>query len=281
MKPERIAFIADVLRRTSGLIINEEKAYLVSGRLTPVARQEGFETLDEFIDSMMAKSNPAHENAVMEAMTTNETFFFRDKRPFEIFENTVLPALAETRTPGSRVRLWTAAASSGQELYSIAMIIEQARAKLNSMKFDLLGTDISKEILDKARAGIYSQFEVQRGLPIQMLVKFFEKDGDLWQISQDMRAACKFEEFNLLNDFTKLGKFDVVFCRNVLIYFDQDTKKNVLERIAKLMPDDGYMFLGAAETVIGITEAFKPVPDNRGLYQKNPDFNAAAGRSAA
>ena len=281
MTPEHIDFVAELVKKNSGLVITREKGYLVESRLSPLARREGFESLAAFLDHTVKTNNAALTETITEAMTTNETFFFRDKSPFETFEKHVLPSILQEKSAGEKIRIWTAAASSGQELYSIAMILDEHRAKLKGASVDLIGTDISKEVLEKARAGLYSQFEVQRGLPVKLLVKNFKKEGELWRINEDLRAQCVFKELNLLHDFRSLGRFDVVFCRNVLIYFDQPTKKDVLERIAALMPDNGFLFLGAAETVMGITEAFKPTPDYRGLYQRNPEFEAKKKLSAA
>jgi len=203
---------------------------------------------------------------VVEAMTTNETFFFRDKIPFEHFREAILPALLVARAREKRMRIWCAAASTGQEPYSLAMILREFAAALSGWRVDLLATDLAGEVLEKGKAGIYSQFEVQRGLPIQQLVQNFTQVGEQWQISPALRGMVQFRTLNLLNDFSALGAFDLVFCRNVLIYFDQESKTAVLNRLARQIPVDGYLVLGAAETVVGLTEAFRPVPDRRGLY---------------
>jgi chemotaxis protein methyltransferase CheR len=206
---------------------------------------------------------------VVEAMTTNETFFFRDKIPFDHFRDTVIPALIAARAREKRVRIWCTAASTGQEPYSLAMALKSMGSAIAGYRIDILATDLSSEVLEKAKTGIYSQFEVQRGLPVQLLVKFFDQVGETWQLAPELRSMVQFRPLNLLNDFSVLGSFDVVFCRNVLIYFDQENKISVLNRIARQMPDDGYLVLGAAETVIGLTEAFKPLADKRGLYAVN------------
>ena len=199
-------------------------------------------------------------------MTTNESFFFRDKIPFEHFCDTMMPALMVARAREKRIRIWCTACATGQEPYSLAMALKGIGPSLAGWKVEIFATDISNEVLAKAKAGIYNQFEVQRGLPIQSLVKFFSQVGESWQIAPEIRGTVQFRPLNLLNDFSSLGIFDVVFCRNVLIYFDQETKIGVLNRIARQMPQDGYLILGAAETVVGLTEAFKPMPDRRGLY---------------
>ncbi|MEQ9200659.1 MAG: protein-glutamate O-methyltransferase CheR, partial [Rhodospirillales bacterium] len=163
--------------------------------------------------------------------------------------------------PGRKFRV-----SSGQEPYSLAMILKEMSAKISGWRIEIVGTDISREILQKAKAGLYSQFEVQRGLPIQLLVKYFQKSGDLWQIDSSLRGMVQYREQNLLENITGLGKFDVIFCRNVLIYFDQPTKKEVLDRIASITNPDGCLFLGGAETVLGVSDKFKPMAGARGVY---------------
>ena len=276
MKVEDLEFVANLVRRTSGLVLKGDKFYLLENRLAPLARQYGFENLSKFIDALRIGAKPELVDAVTEAMTTNETFFFRDRTPFTTMEEVVIPYLAKKFGRSGKVRLWTAAASSGQELYSIAILIREHVKDLGAIEFDLLGTDISNEVLEKAKSGLYSQFEVQRGLSAPRLVKNFEKEGELWRVKPEIRAMCDFRHCNLLQDFSSLGKFDIVFCRNVLIYFDPETKRDVLERIAKLMPDDGLLFLGAAETVVGVTQAFRPVKGCRGIYARNPNILESA-----
>lgn len=204
--------------------------------------------------------------AVVEAMTTNESFFFRDKILFDHFRETVMPALLAARKGSRFIRIWCAAASTGQEPYSLAMCLKQMERQIAGWQIEIIATDLSNEVLEKARAGLYSQFEVQRGLPIQFLVKYFTRDGERWQLAPELRDMVQFRTLNLLNDFSPLGSFDVVFCRNVLIYFDQATRVDVLDRIARQTASDGFLMLGAAETVVGLTESFKPVVDRRGLY---------------
>jgi chemotaxis protein methyltransferase CheR len=165
------------------------------------------------------------------------------------------------------IRIWCAAGSTGQEPYSLAMSLKEMGAVLAGWRIEIVATDLSTEVLEKSKSGVYSQFEVQRGLPIQLLVKYFKQNGELWQISPELRAMVQHRQLNLLHDFSQLGTFDIVFCRNVLIYFDQDTKINIFGRLAKSMEQDGFLVLGAAETVVGLTDAFKPFPDKRGLYR--------------
>ncbi|MFL5062929.1 MAG: CheR family methyltransferase, partial [Xanthobacteraceae bacterium] len=213
---------------------------------------------------------------VVEAMATNESLFFRDKIPFDHFREAIMPALLASRAQQRRIRIWCAAASSGQEPYSLAMALKEMGPQLAGWRTEILATDLSLEVLEKAKAGIYSQFEVQRGLPIQMLVKYFTQVGEMWQIAPDIRAMVQFRPFNLLQECSRFGIFDVVFCRNVLIYFDQETKIDVFDRLAKLMAPDGFLVLGAAETVVGLTDAFKPLAEQRGLYVPNASARKAA-----
>ncbi len=265
MTPDDVDFIAKMLKQESGLIITPDKSYLLESRLMPVARKNGLKGLDELIVKLRGGDKTV-KTEIVEAMTTNESFFFRDTKPFDLFRDHVLPHLMATRGDKKTFRVWCAAASSGQEPYSLAITLKEQGAKLAGWRYEIIATDISHDILDKAKNGVYSQFEVQRGLPIALLVKYFQKHEEQWQIKPEIRSMIDYRFFNLLEDPAKLGKFDVVFCRNVLIYFDQPTKKIVLERIAKLMPEDGMLFLGGAETVLGITQAFRPVSGQRGVY---------------
>ncbi|CUU44197.1 Chemotaxis protein methyltransferase [Blastochloris viridis] len=250
-------------------MLSNDKQYLIESRLLPVARKVGLGSISELVAKLKAPGADRLAIDVTEAMTTNESFFFRDKVPFDHFRDTMLPKMMAARARERRLRIWCAAASTGQEPYSLAIVLKEMADKLMGWRVEIIGTDLSIEVLDKAKAGIYSQFEVQRGLPIQMLVKYFDQTGDVWQIKSEIRGMVQYRPLNLLTDFSSLGSFDIVFCRNVLIYFDQDTKVGVLSRIARLTVPEGFLVLGAAETVVGLTDAFVPVPDKRGLYQPN------------
>jgi chemotaxis protein methyltransferase CheR len=209
-------------------------------------------------------------------MTTNETFFFRDKIPFEHFRDSIMPEMLRARAGRKSIRIWCAAGSTGQEPYSLAMSLKEMGAAIAGWRVEIIATDLSTEVLEKSKSGVYSQFEVQRGLPIQLLVKYFKQNGELWQISPELRAMVQHRQLNLLHDFSQLGTFDIIFCRNVLIYFDQETKVNIFNRLAKSMEQDGFLVLGAAETVVGLTDAFKPFPEKRGLYRPNGARAASA-----
>lgn len=257
----------DLLKEKSGLVLSQDKSYLLDSRLNPVAKKWGYENIEAMTNALRGVPPKELVIDIVEAMTTNETSFFRDMKPFETFKNVVLPYFRDNR-PAKRLKIWCAASSSGQEPYSLAMLLREEAASMPGWSFDITATDISHEILEQAKSGLYTQFEVQRGLPITHLMKYFTQHGDKWQLNNDIRNMIKFQYFNLLDSMTMLGSFDVIFCRNVLIYFDQQTKGQVLERMAKQCVDDGFLFLGGAETVIGITDSFKNVPDQRGLYAK-------------
>jgi chemotaxis protein methyltransferase CheR len=277
--PHDYDFLRKCLKERSGLVLSADKQYLVESRLLPVARKAGLGGLGELVGALRRGDGEALLTAVVEAMMTNESFFFRDKTPFENFRSTVLPALMAARRPSRTIRIWCAAASTGQEPYSLAMALQEMERNFAGWRLEMLATDLSNEVLEKARQGLYSQFEVQRGLPIQLLIKYFTQIGDMWQIAPDIRAMVKYRQLNLLSDFSHLGSFDLIFCRNVLIYFDQETKTDVLNRLVQVTAGDGYLVLGAAETVVGLTEGFKPVAELRGLYTPNPRASWSAAPS--
>lgn len=270
----------DLLKEKSGLTLTQDKSYLLDSRLTPVAKKHGFASLDAMTLALRAMPKPDLIKDVVEAMTTNETSFFRDSKPFDQFRDVIMPHFQKKRIPGQRIRIWCAASSTGQEPYSLAMVIRENAAKMPGVNFDIVATDIDTNVLETAKRAEYSQFEVQRGLPIQMLMKYFEQKGDRWALKNDIKSMVQYKYFNLLEPMTALGKFDIIFCRNVLIYFDRDTKAKVLTNMAGILPDDGFMVLGGAETVLGITDSFKPMENTRGIYIK-PGSTAVAPPAAA
>jgi len=251
-------YLRRLLKERSGLDLSADKQYLVESRLVPLARKSNLPGIPELVQKMKGGGAEPLTSEVVEAMTTNETFFFRDKIPFDHLKETILPALVQARAARRSLRFWCAASSTGQEPYSIAMCLKEMGAALSGWRTEIVATDLSQAVLEKAKAGIFSQFEVQRGLPIQLLVKYFTQTGELWQLNADIRAMVQHRQLNLLQDFSHLGRFDIIFCRNVLIYFDQDTKASIFGRIAKMLEPDGVLALGAAESVVGITSAFKP-----------------------
>jgi chemotaxis protein methyltransferase CheR len=276
--PFDFEYLRKLLKQRSGLMLSADKQYLLESRLLPLARKHAVADLSELTQKLRGAGAERLIVEVVEAMTTNESYFFRDKIPFDHLRETILPALLAARAAERRIRIWCAAASSGQEPYSIAMMLKDMGARLSGWRIEILATDLCNEVLERAKAGSYSQFEVQRGLPIQLLVKHFTQAGDRWQIAPAVRAMVEFRPLNLLHAFSHLGHFDVVFCRNVLIYFDPATKIDVLERLSRLVRPDGYLLLGAAETVVGLTDAFKPLGDKRGLYVPHTGAPAMAAR---
>jgi chemotaxis protein methyltransferase CheR len=286
--PPDYEYLRKLLKDHSGLDLSADKQYLIESRLLPLSRKHGLAGISEIVQKMKAGSASLIAQ-VVEAMTTNETFFFRDKVPFDHFRDSIMPEALKARAGRKNIRIWCAAGSTGQEPYSLAMCLKEMSAALAGWRVEIVATDLSQEVLEKSKAAIYSQFEVQRGLPIQMLVKYFKQTGEFWQINADIRSMVQHRQLNLLHDFSQLGVFDIIFCRNVLIYFDQDTKINIFNRLAKSMETDGFLVLGAAETVVGLTDVFKPYPEKRGLYRPSgvratstaaaaPKIAAIAGR---
>jgi chemotaxis protein methyltransferase CheR len=277
--PYDFDYIRKLLKQRSGLTLSAEKQYLVESRLMPLAQRAGLADLAALVRKLRSGDEAAIVD-VVEAMTTNETFFFRDKIPFEHFRTFIMPSLLATRARHKRIRIWCAAASTGQEPYSFAMALKEMGRQIEDFRIEIVATDISLEVLEKAKAGIYSQFEVQRGLPIHMLLKYFTQSGEMWQLSPDIRAMVQFRPLNLLADFSKNGIFDLVVCRNVLIYFDQETKIDVIDRLARVVAPDGHLILGAAETTIGLSQAFKAITERRGLYAPVDPAASTADRVA-
>lgn len=274
-------FLCMFLKERSGLALAPDKEYLVESRLLPVARRNGCKDVGELVRKLKESDAGHLKVEVTEAMMNNESYFFRDRIPFDRLADTVLPDLLRARASHKRLRIWCAAASTGQEPYSIAMLLDR-RPELAGWKVDLVASDISSDAIGRAKAGLYSQFEVQRGLPIQMLMQFFQHAGDQWQIAARLRERVQFDVVNLLNDFSKLGAFDVVFCRNVLIYFDRETKLDVLKRVRAAMAPDGFLILGAAETMVGLGDDFMLVPETRALYRpqtsaRRPELSVIPG----
>lgn len=250
----------------SGHVLTRDKLYLLESRLVPISRKWGVKSLSEIAQIVRSGNDRELVSEIVEAMTTNESFFFRDTKPFDQFRDIVIPVLMKKRAAQRRIRVWSAACSSGQEPYSLAMLLNEMSAKLGGWQFEILATDISKQMIDRAESGIYSQFEVQRGLPITHLVKYFTQIGEKWQINKNIRDKIDFREFNLLNPAQQHGQFDVIYCRNVLIYFDQPTKTKVLMNLRSAIRDDGFLFLGGAETVLGLSQDFVPLQKYRGMY---------------
>src|SRR5258708_1260119 len=226
-------YLRKLLKDHSGLDLSSDKQYLIESRLLPLSRKVGLSGISELVQKMKGGS-ASLISQVVEAMTTNETFFFRDKVPFEHFRGSIMPEILQARAGRKSLRIWCAAGSTGQEPYSLAMCLKEMGAALAGWRIEILATDLSQEVLEKSKSGIYSQFEVQRGLPIQMLVKYFKQIGELWQINPDIRAMVSHRQLNLLHDFSGLGDFDLIFCRYCLLYFDYVTQIYILTRLAQI-----------------------------------------------
>jgi chemotaxis protein methyltransferase CheR len=260
------AYIATLLKERSGLIVTPEKTYLFETRLLPVARRANLGTLEQLIAAMRTGRNEALIGEVVDAMTTNETSFFRDRHPFEAMKKVLLPGLIERRAAQKHLRIWSAACSTGQEAYSLAMMLRDDFPLLASWRVEIVGTDISPSVVARAKEGTYSTFEVQRGLPIQLLVKHFDQVGEQWRIKPEIRRMADFRLFNLLGDLAPLGQFDIILCRNVLIYFDLALKARVLDGMHQRLARDGGLILGGAESVFGICDKFTDIAGLRGVY---------------
>ena len=270
MNSNDFRYLADVLMKRSGLALTEDKSYLLESRLRSVARAHGQADLPALVNILRNQpNNEALLKEITEAMTTNESMFFRDTKPFDALKLRLLPAI-KPYLRGGNLNVWCAACSSGQEPYSLAMMFEDEAELMSNIHYRILATDIDTQVLKRASDGAYSQFEVQRGLPIQLLLKHFEQqDQNNWQIKADLKQKIEFRYMNLLDNFASLGKFDVIMCRNVLIYFDRETKAKVLDRIVEQMNPYSLLFLGSSETVIGLTEKLKPLRGEPGVFVRS------------
>lgn len=280
MTPADIRFIAELVKRRAGIVLSDQKGYLIESRLAPVIQRARLSNAAALI-ALLRANNEHLAREVTEAMTTNETFFFRDPKVFETFRNHVLPAILAQCQARRTFRIWCAAAATGQEPYTLAMLLHEHAAAMPGWRWEILATDISERALSRAIAGVYSAFEVQRGLPERLLAKYFIAGNGEWQLRPEIRASVRFRPHNLLDSLALLGSFEAVFCRNVLIYFDQETKSRTLAGIRRLMGDDGFLVLGGAETTMGLSDEFRPVEGQAGLYRTAPLAQPAAGLRAA
>ena len=261
-------------RAKAGLMLGPERAFFVESRLGTLARREGCPSVEALVAQLRGSPEETLVRAAVEVLATPETCFFRDQIPFDQIRDEVLPELAQAR-PDGRVRIWSAGCSPGQEPYSLAMLIQEHGAAFPRLKIEILATDLSVWALEKAQSGVYTQFEVQRGLPIRLLIRHFLKEGDNWRASPRLRQAVRWGRLNLMNDFAKLGRFDIILCRNVLNYFDAEPRHRVLRRLAESLAPDGRLVLGAGEAA-GLPEAFEPARGGAGLHRRNPAYGQAA-----
>lgn len=258
---QEFAYVSDLVRRHSAIVLETGKEYLVEARLLPLARQAGIPTVSEYVNRAQLRPEPDTQDKIVDALTTNETSWFRDGEPFQAIADGVLPELIPARSANRVIRVWSAACSSGQEPYSLAMVLQESLPA--GWSYEILATDISQEMLRRAESGRFTQLEINRGLPAKMLVRHFERDGTHWLVSGGLRRNISFKRLNLAVPLPPLPQFDIVFLRNVLIYFNVETKRQVLDRVSAVMRPDGWLFLGSAETTIGIDDRFERVAAGR------------------
>jgi chemotaxis protein methyltransferase CheR len=267
VQTSNLSFLAEFLKRRSGLHLTPDKYRLVDSRLARVSRRFGFQSVDALLAELRHEPDSL-ATAVSEAMTTNETSFFRDKATFEHFHRYVLPTLLIARARTRRIRIWCAAAATGQEAYSLAMLLDGERRILENWHIEVIATDLSSEMTARAQQGLYSPYEIQRGLPPELLLANFVQEGDHWRISERLRWTVSFRTFNLLDPFDGLGPFDVIFCRNVLLYFDHAIKAATLDKLARVLSPDGHLILGCTESTSVSSRAFTAAGAARGCYMK-------------
>ena len=258
-------YVRDLVRRRSGIVLDADKDYLIESRLTAVAREVGCATVEDVITRARQPSGGDMNVRVVEALTTNETSFFRDVHPFEALRDEIMPAVLAARATSRTVRIWSAACSTGQEPYSIAMTARDYFSKTPGWNVKIVATDLAEKVLERARAGVYGQLEVNRGLPAPMLVKYFTRDAANFKVKPEIRDMIDFRPLNLVEQWPLMPKPDIVFVRNVLIYFDIETKKKILARVRQSLAPDGVLFLGGAETTLNLDDAFERVPEGKAV----------------
>ena len=261
---DNYVFLTDYIYRESGIVLDESKRYLIESRLLPIVRQSQLDSLDGLCAVLRTRANTQIQKQVVEAMTTHETLFFRDVAPFDALRTEMLPVLIEQRKVFRTLRVWSAAASSGQEAYSLAMLLLEVG--LEGWNIQILGTDLSDSILERAREARYKQNEVNRGLPAQYLVKYFERKGMDWQVKDHVRKMVRFERFDLRQSMRAKGPFDVIFCRNCLIYFDLPTRKKILSELRGALFAGGYLVLGGTESTLNLDDQLRRVVAGRAVY---------------
>lgn len=267
--PEQISFVAGEAKRISGLAIHPTQACLVEHRLGPLARAEGFETISALISSMQRGADPKMTQQAVEVLSSRESWFFRDRTPFNQFQSDMLPVLARARGRERKIRIWCAGVANGQEAYSLAMILEEEADRLGDIDVEIVATDFCARAIERGKAGAFSQFDVQRGLSIQRLIGHFEQSGKDWRISPDIRRRVSFQHHNLLEASATLGMFDVIFCRNVVSAMTPDARKVSLNRLGRHLAEDGYLVLGEGETAAGAADMFRAIRGRRGIFEKS------------
>ena len=260
VNPADFDYISKIVREQCAIVLEKGKEYLVESRVMPLVHQEKLESIENLVKKLKQEPRGPLKDAVIEAMTTNETSFYRDIHPFETLKNTIIPELLEKRSTKRELNIWCGASSSGQEPYSLVMLLKNQFPQLNSWKLDFSASDLSNQMLNRCKSGIYSQLEINRGLPAPLMVKYFERIGTEWQVKEELRKMIQFRIINLSERWPAMPQMDLVMMRNVLIYFDVEMKKDILGRVRKLLRPDGYLFLGAAETTLNLDENFERMP---------------------
>ncbi len=269
MNPNDFKYLTDIIISRSGIVLGEDKLYLLESRLIPIIKPMGMQTLENLVDYLRKNNDAKLIAEIIDAMTTNETSFFRDSKPFEQLRRYVLPKIIEQNSSTKKIKIWSAACSTGQEPYTTAMCLLEEAQRLSGWTYEIVATDLCSKVIERAKEGIYSQFEVQRGMPIQLLLKYFTQETDYWRINDSVKKNISFSSMNLLDDYSRMGTFDIIMCRNVLIYFNEETKRKVLEKLKKQLNKGGFLYLGSTETIFGISDDFIPVENERGLYTAN------------
>jgi chemotaxis protein methyltransferase CheR len=261
-----LKYLATLLEQRTGQQIGPNRLWRVETVLKSLMRERGIANLDALVDLLRTGRDMTLSVDVVEALLNNETFFFRDAQAFDLVRNGALETLRQARASARRISIWCAGCSTGQEAYSLAMIFADAPAKWDGWTIDITATDVSEAAIQKARGGFYSQFEIQRGLPVSSMLKWFDQVGEDWRVRRELARYLRFRRHNLL--MAQTGRFDLVLCRNVLLYFSPERRREAFHRLSARLAPDGYLMLGAGETVIGQTEAFVSSPELRGLYRK-------------
>jgi chemotaxis protein methyltransferase CheR len=273
--------LAGLLEARTGQQLTMSRRWRIETALASLLRERGIATLDELITILVMGKEPSLSQHVVEALLNNETYFFRDRGPFDLLQRHALPELAQRRDKSKRLRIWSAGCSTGQEVYSLAMLFAEAPEQWRGWTIDILGTDVSMSCVDRARSGTFTQFEIQRGLGINQMIKWFEEVSDGWRAVEPLRKPVRFQVHNLLEPVPHPGDFDVVLCRNVLLYLSPEKKALAFDRIAGAMAEDGWLMLGAGETVIGQTKKLGADVNARGLYRLIGDGSRVEKRAGA
>ncbi len=269
ISPSDFEYIREFAREEAAIVLEPGKEYLVQTRLEPIVKEEGYDSIASYLSKMRSERGfSSMHSKVIDALTTNETLFFRDFHPFETLKSEILPEIIKRRSQEKKFAIWSAASSTGQEAYSIAMLILENFPQVANWEVEIVGTDLCSKAVNKAQEGLYSQLEVNRGLPLPLLAKYFKQEEKQWRIKEDLKRMVSFRQMNLIQNWGSLPTFDIVLIRNVMIYFEVEVKRRILGEIRKVLHPEGYLFLGASETTMNIDSDWQPVSVGQSvLYQ--------------